>query len=394
MKLGPYRLEKLLASGGMSEVYLAVHTHPTGFKRTVVVKKLPVSEEHNPVSRHMLAQEASVAAQVQHPCTVALLDFTEVEGLLLCVMEHVDGCDLRTLLQHVRNIPSEVACAVVGCVAQALAHAHAQGVFHRDVHPGNILIGRDGGVKLADFGVAKSVQHHAFHTHKGLVKGTLGYMAPEQLRGEPLTASCDQYALGAVLKDMLTPQAPMVLHQMVQTLMCAHPQQRFETMQDVKEACFAQVPCVETAHTWLQKHVQHTRSFLQTFHGSYTSAHTHVHVQNKTHMCALKTVVCVLCVAWPLHTHDIAFKNTRTPLVSSSQHAPSEGALSLRMSRGWAKVYKPKDVYVGQTPLFFSRMASGTHTVWVQKPGSAYKHPVRVNVLPRQTHVYTVQDTL
>src|SRR5262249_38685017 len=161
-----------------------------------------------------------LAAHLNHPNLVQLFDFGEAEGSYFIAMEYIDGPTLRLLLARARDLRSPISLAlaarIISCAAEGLAHAHdfrdpatdePLNLIHRDVSPDNILIGRSGAVKLVDFGIAKA-RGQSHHTQAGTVKGKVAYMAPEQLRGEPLDRRVDLYALGVVLYELCTGRMP------------------------------------------------------------------------------------------------------------------------------------------------------------------------------------------
>jgi predicted ATPase/serine/threonine protein kinase/Tfp pilus assembly protein PilF len=209
---GRYTLVKRLGAGGMGEVFLA---RPDGQPDALVVLKriLPHLTE-NPRFLRLFLDETRIASRLVHPNIAQIHELGEVEGTWFVAMEHVDGKDLRELLKRAReqghHVPLEVAVAIAIEVARGLSHAHAatdaQGrllhIVHRDVSPHNVLVGRDGAVKLIDFGVAKAA-NKSVHTGTGILKGKFPYMAPEQAHAKPVDARTDVFALGIVLWEML-----------------------------------------------------------------------------------------------------------------------------------------------------------------------------------------------
>ncbi|MDI1433794.1 serine/threonine-protein kinase [Polyangium sorediatum] len=217
MGAGGYELVAQLGSGGMAEVFLARRRGLYATEHTVVVKRLRDEFRAAPAVVKMFAWEAWISARLRHPNIVRFYDFVSHRGRDHLVLEHVRGPDLATLgraLQATgRSFSFGVVIEVGAAAARALAHAHALkdddgvpiGLVHRDVSPQNILVSVDGEIKLIDFGVAKTTSAHVPRdTAPGLVKGKMGYIAPEHLRGQPLDARGDVYALGVVLFEMLT----------------------------------------------------------------------------------------------------------------------------------------------------------------------------------------------
>jgi len=220
MRLGKYQLLRKLATGGMAEVFLAKTDGPMGFEKLLVIKRILPHLAEDPQFVEMFLGEAKLAAQLNHPNLVQIFDFGRAEGSYFIAMEYIDGPNLRTLQVRARDlrrmVPFPIAARIVSWAAEGLAYAHdfqdlATGqplhLVHRDVSPDNILVGRSGTVKLVDFGIAKATgQSH--QTQAGTVKGKVAYMAPEQLRGEPLDRRVDLYALGIVLYELCTGRMP------------------------------------------------------------------------------------------------------------------------------------------------------------------------------------------
>jgi serine/threonine-protein kinase len=214
-RIGGYRVVRRLATGGTSDVLLAKAEGPHGFERTVVLKLLLSQFKHDEELQRMFAREAAAYARISHPSIVRLFDFFALDGQLVMVLEFVDGPPLSRLRGMLKAIGQPMDDKASIYVAQrlfdALAAAHAATdetggpapVIHRDVNPTNILVPWDAHVKLADFGVAK-VTGASHQSSVGLIKGTFGYMAPEQVTGEAVTPRADVYAAAIVLWEMLT----------------------------------------------------------------------------------------------------------------------------------------------------------------------------------------------
>ena len=214
-RVGGYRVVRRLATGGTSDVLLAKAEGPHGFERSVVLKLLLSQYKHDDDFKGMFAREAAAYARLSHPSIVRLYDFFANEDQLVMVLEYIDGpplSRLRGMLKAVgQTFDDATAIFVATCLFEALAAAHAANddsgepapVIHRDVNPSNVLIPWDGHVKLADFGIAK-VTGANHQSSAGLIKGTYGYMAPEQVKGETVTPRADVYAGAIILWEMLT----------------------------------------------------------------------------------------------------------------------------------------------------------------------------------------------
>lgn len=213
--LGKYTLVRKLATGGMAEVFLARADGPMGFQKKLVVKRiLPhFGEDQNFIN--MFLSEARLAAELNHPNVVQIFDFGQAEGQYYIAMEFIDGPNLRALNKAARGTIGAISlplCArIIALAAEGLGYAHdlkdqsgqPMGLVHRDISPDNVLVSRNGGVKVVDFGIAKASASTGPHlTKSGVIKGKLAYMPPEQLAREPLDRRADIFALGVVLYEL------------------------------------------------------------------------------------------------------------------------------------------------------------------------------------------------
>jgi hypothetical protein len=202
---GRYRLGALLGAGGMARVVAA---HDLRLDRPVAIKLAPASGIDR-AGRERFVREARSSAGFSHPNAVAVFDAGEADGYLYLVMELVDGSSVAARLAEHGPLDVDEALTIASAVLAALGAAHAAGIVHRDVKPGNILLGPGGAVKLADFGIAKRLGDLSANlTGTGQFVGTPKYLAPEQVVGEPVTAATDLYAVGVVLFEMLAGHPP------------------------------------------------------------------------------------------------------------------------------------------------------------------------------------------
>jgi Tol biopolymer transport system component len=211
LRLGPYQVLGALGSGGMGEVYRA---RDTRLERDVALKTLPADVAADPERRQRFEREARAVAALNHPAVLSLYDVGDAGGLVFIVTELLEGETLRERLLRGR-LPCERAAEWCAAAADALAAAHERGIVHRDVKPENLFLTRDGRLKVLDFGLAKELPvlvgsaatdapTLASPTRTGIVLGTLGYLSPEQARGEPVDARSDLFSLGCVLYECLT----------------------------------------------------------------------------------------------------------------------------------------------------------------------------------------------
>ena len=215
-RLGPYEIVAPLGAGGMGEVYRA---RDTRVDRAVALKVLPEEFFEGEESRARFEKEARMLASVNHPGIAVLYAFEEIPSSSpsslsrhVLVMELLEGATLREVLTD--PVPLRRALSVASQIADALAAAHARGIVHRDLKPENVIVSKEGRAKLLDFGLAKTfaplgeaedetVAKGASGTKPGTVMGTVGYMSPEQAAGRPSDFRADQFALGAILYEML-----------------------------------------------------------------------------------------------------------------------------------------------------------------------------------------------
>ena len=212
MRVGEYEIVRKIGEGAYGKVYLA-RRGTQGFRAWYALKRLRAEHKGDAAFEEYLLREAHLGALVQHPGLVRIHEVIRLPGEFVLVMDWVDGVSLREVVHSVRSrgeqIPAEVAIEIAASVLDALHHIHTlvdpegehRGFVHRDVKPGNILIGRDGNVRVMDFGVARG-QHHEGATMAGELRGTLAYMAPEQARGDAATGASDQFAVGLLLLEL------------------------------------------------------------------------------------------------------------------------------------------------------------------------------------------------
>jgi eukaryotic-like serine/threonine-protein kinase len=201
---GRYQLGSLLGAGGMAQVYLA---SDRVLERPVAVKVLSPPYARDPVFVERFRREARAAARLSHPNIVAVFDSGSDADQHFLVMEYVAGESLAQLLARQGRLAPRRAAELGVEVGAALAAAHAQGLVHRDVKPANVLVGEDGRVKVADFGIVKAAAT-ATLTGTGTVLGTAAYLSPEQAQGGPVDARSDLYSLGCVLYELLCGSPP------------------------------------------------------------------------------------------------------------------------------------------------------------------------------------------
>ena len=218
--LGPYRLEATLGTGAMGVVYRAVH-EPTG--TTVALKVLKDLLADDDVYRGRFLREARVAAEVDNEHLVAITEAGEIDGRYYLAERYIDGRTLKERIAADGPLPVPDLLRIVAEIGQGLDALHRAGIVHRDVKPANVILNTDGRAALTDFGLAKGAAYTAL-TQAGEILGTLNYVAPELIRGEPASPATDIYALGCLVYECLTGSAPFIGNDLLQ-LTTAHLEQ-------------------------------------------------------------------------------------------------------------------------------------------------------------------------
>jgi hypothetical protein len=214
-RIGPYHLISKVAAGGMAELYLADYIREDGFRRRVAVKKiLPHFAAHEDFV-HMFIREARLAALLQHPNIVQVIDYGKISDVSFIAMEYIDGKNLGEIISGMKaGVPIEPAVFVFSEICKGLEYSHTKAddqtgarlnIVHRDISPQNILVSYQGEVKISDFGISKARSEPSL-TQAGVLKGKLMYLAPEQLTGDDVDHRLDLYALGLVFYEVLTGQ--------------------------------------------------------------------------------------------------------------------------------------------------------------------------------------------
>src|SRR5947207_2631073 len=202
-----YRLQEPIGRGGMATIYRG---RDLRMDRTVAIKVLREVYSTDPKFVTRFQREAKAASALQHPNIVQVFDYGQTDGNYFIVMELVEGTDLRRYLRSRGVLDVDRAIIIAHDVALGLGAAHRRAIVHRDVKPQNILVGRDGSIKLTDFGIAsvyKDINAERLTT-TGMTLGTVQYYAPEQAQGEIVSPAADVYALGIVMYEMLTGRTP------------------------------------------------------------------------------------------------------------------------------------------------------------------------------------------
>ena len=214
-KIGPYTLLTRISQGGMAEVYKAKQHGVEGFERTVAIKRILPHIARDPNFIAMFQAEAKLAVQLQHGNIAQIYKLGRHGDTFYIALEYVDGRDVGAILDHAQRsnnpAPAALACYILARVCDGLDYAHNKtdprgnplNIIHRDISPPNILVSYEGEVKIIDFGLAKAASS-TIQTQKGIIKGKLAYMSPEQVRGATIDHRSDVFAAGVVFFEILT----------------------------------------------------------------------------------------------------------------------------------------------------------------------------------------------
>jgi serine/threonine-protein kinase len=203
--VGPYRVMEQLGQGGMATVYKAYHA---SLDRYVAIKVLHPAFREDPSFTARFTREARVVAKLEHPHIVPIYDYSEFEGQPYLVMKFIDGETLKARLAR-GPLSAEEAVRVIDAVGAALSYAHSKGILHRDIKPSNVLLVPDGGIYLADFGLARIAQSGESTLSSDMLLGTPHYISPEQAQGKKdLDAGTDIYSLGVVMYELAVGRVP------------------------------------------------------------------------------------------------------------------------------------------------------------------------------------------
>lgn len=212
-RLGPYILQKKLGSGGMAELFIADYVREDNFRKTLAVKKVLPHLAEKPEFTKMFIREARLAALLQHPNIVQVVDFGRIHNIYFIAMEYIRGKNLSEIMAKLKKgLAIDQAIFIVSKVCLGLEYSHSKkddksgkplGIIHRDISPQNILISFEGEIKISDFGISKSKSEPSL-TQPGVIKGKYSYLSPEEALGKPVDHQTDIFALGIVFYEILS----------------------------------------------------------------------------------------------------------------------------------------------------------------------------------------------
>jgi serine/threonine protein kinase len=291
-ELRDYILGEKIADGGMSTLYLGIQK---SLEREVAIKVLQPALALNEDFIRRFEREAKIVSRIRHRNIVSLIDYGTEQDLYFIVMEYVEGMDLQRVIEIESQIPPPVALAIVEEMAQGLEAAHDKGVWHRDMKPANVLLGREGDVKVADFGLAREssdIARFSSMTLPGTILGTYPYMSPEQATRQPMDQRSDIFSLGALAYELFTgsrafqgethtevierilkqPADPMRernvlvtrgIEAVVSRMLQKDPESRYSSMREVLDALSACWDALDPSGAMVRSRLQYLRSFAQ-----------------------------------------------------------------------------------------------------------------------------------
>jgi TolB-like protein/Tfp pilus assembly protein PilF/tRNA A-37 threonylcarbamoyl transferase component Bud32 len=293
-RLGQYEILAPLGAGGMGEVYRA---RDSRLHREVAIKVLPAETMSDPAARRRFEQEARAIALLSHSNILAIHHFDAQDGISFAVTELLEGETLRDRLGR-STLPWTKAVPIAAAIADGLAAAHEKGIVHRDLKPANIFLTSGGQVKILDFGLARASSPEVsesttdLKTAPGTVMGTLGYMSPEQLRGETADATTDIFALGCIVYEMIAGRSPFVRSTATETMAAALRDEPAELAASVAPPALMRLirRCLEKNRN---ERYQHARDLAFDLRALLTSSETPI-TNRKTVILAAAVVIVFL----------------------------------------------------------------------------------------------------
>lgn len=379
-KLGPYEILAALGAGGMGEVYKA---RDTRIDRTVAIKTLPTHLASNPDLRQRFDREARAISSLNHPNICALFDIGQQDGVDFLVMEYLEGEPLSALLEK-GPIPTPELLRIAIQISDALDKAHRQGLVHRDLKPGNIVLTKNG-AKLLDFGLAKWQGNGAVTglsgvtrtssplTGEGSIVGTFQYMSPEQLEGKEADSRSDLFSFGVVLYEMATgkkpfegksqasliasimkeeprpisaiqPMTPPALERVVRQCLAKEPDDRWQTAGDLKREL-----------NWIVQG------------GSQVGVPAVVATRRRRRLQASWIVATVATAAAVVLGSMMLLRHTPPPKVARFNISPEPGMRAMR----WPRISPD-----GRTVAFLAGDSAGKDMIWVRPINSLTAYPL------------------
>lgn len=349
-----YKIVKHLASGGMADVFLA-RLETEGFSKPVVLKKILPSYAHSALWINSFFNEAKIMALLNHSHIVQVMDFGKLHSDYFLAMEYVEGGSLSDLKP---KLSEEVVIWMGLEILKGLSYAHKKGVLHRDLSPSNILISKEGEVKITDFGVAKlkSQENTVF------LKGKPSYMSPEQRRKEPLTEASDVWSLSLILKELLGSSTHYL-----EIGLRENPNERFQTCEEFEIALHQRCKVLKSDMT--QRKCSEVLKNYPAWQKEILESETQVFKKKVFDLrWAIGVVFLILGIQVP------AFY--------------SNGYLSLN-AKPWADIYIGGE-YIGTTPLIRKPLATGSYTVEISNSVLQKRKKIEVQIKENQVFTRTI----
>ncbi|BBB32104.1 hypothetical protein TTHT_0516 [Thermotomaculum hydrothermale] len=274
-KINKYEIVDVIGQGSMGVVYKCIDTV---LNRYVALKTLNLQLANNPEIKERFYREAKILANLNHTNIVQVYELKEFENFCYIVMEYLEGESLKSIIDNKKPLSNLSKLEIARQIASGIAYAHSKGVIHRDLKPANIFLREDGVVKILDFGVAKLASSHM--TQKGMILGTISYMAPEQLRGIEIDERSDIFSIGAIMYEMFSyhkpfhatsvtevmskivnktpdyiPRAPKDINEIIFKCLAKNPAERYSSAEQLREA-------IENIITKQKQKKQKTKSFI------------------------------------------------------------------------------------------------------------------------------------
>lgn len=397
---GRYRIESLVARGGMATVYVA---NDLRLRRNVAVKVMHTSLAEDPEFVHRFEREAHAAAQLSNPHVVAVHDQGRDAGTgaVYLVMEYVHGRTVRDIMAARGALTETQALAILDPVLQALAAAHDAGFVHRDVKPENVIISDDGRIKVTDFGLARAIVASPMSAAtQGVLIGTVAYLSPEQVNRGFADARSDVYGAGVLLFELLTGQVPhtgetplavayqhvhndvpapsvvkpglsSTIDALVEKATRREPAERFQNAREFLASVRAARASVDHAYTPTPMPAQHTLIIDDQSHVQATTALERAETPRRTR--SVPVVVALVAAALAAAWYFTAGTHSAVPNVVGLQQAAAEDLLTgasfvVAVDQQWSKQV-PEGAVISSDPVAATNLAHGTTVAIVVSKG-------------------------
>jgi len=365
-----YKIIELIAKGGMAEVYRATYKpfgKPLGsFEKTVVLKKILSDHDRNQKWIDSFLSEAKIMARLSHSNIVQIYDFGKARGGHYLSLEYVDGGSLLDLMSSVPKLPKGIALYIGLEILKGLSYAHKMGVIHRDLSPSNILISREGEVKIADFGVAK-LTSESFEVTQFL-KGKRSYMSPEQLQRKPVSTASDLFTLGLILQELFGSNH----HSFLKGVLAQNPKDRTqscEAFEKVLLKAFKQEMTTQRAFSQYLSQYPKWQARKTLFISEMSPLPPKRSYAKKVAVLAVFAAIFIII-------------GIKVPAFWD------HGYVSIN-AKPWGDVYF-NDVFIGTTPLMKMKLPTGKHQIQIRNANLQLKKDLVINLSSNELKSYGV----